>query len=124
MTPETLATDQPVGLARLIPAVLSGLLLVAACATPDVTPKPTRGQCPPNTFIDNSANAKQAVNVTGNADVLKQTGGVALSMSGEGEARITCRQLCAGGTRPHVEEASGPLGTTFKYVCEPADGTP
>ena len=106
------------------------LFLVALAVTaPRCAPLPDPhiqpGQCPPGTFGDNSAAGKASVTVSGNVEVLAQTGGAAVSTSGEGSARFTCRQMCPAGTAPSVEEQSSPAaGTTYRYHCAAAPGKP
>jgi hypothetical protein len=65
------------------------------------------------------------VSVTGDADLKKQAGGVAVTTSGEGSARFTCRQMCASGTTPNYEELDSPTeGKSFKFKCDAANGVP
>lgn len=65
------------------------------------------------------------MSASGNADVLKQTGGAAVTSTGEGSARITCRQKCPSGAMPNIEESNSPAeGTKFKYHCDAANGKP
>jgi hypothetical protein len=97
---------------------------LAGCATSyDATVK--SGQCPADTFPDNNASGKQSVTVSANADVSKQTGGAAVQTSGEGAARITCRQKCPSGAMPSIEESDSPAGgKVFRYHCDPVNGKP
>lgn len=100
-------------------------LVVTGCPPSAEIARPRPDQCPADTFPDNSAAGKASVTVSGDVNVRTQTGGAAVSTSGEGNARYTCRQKCPSGALPFVEESSSPsAGTTFKYHCNPQDGKP
>ena len=78
-----------------------------------------KDQCPASTFPDNTAAGKSSVTISGNIEAAKQTGGAAVTASGEGSARYTCRQMCPSGDSPNVDESTNPTtGTTFKYHCD------
>lgn len=103
--------------------------LLSACGGPGTVAvekaKPDRNQCPKGTFVDNKATGAQSVQVNASADVLKRIGGAAVTYSGTGSARITCRQLCPSGLAPNVEESESAVsGSVFKFHCDPKDGKP
>ena len=93
-------------------------------SVPKVT-APTKDQCPSGTYPDNSGAGEQSVSVTGNADLVKQAGGVSVTTAGKGAAHFTCRQMCANGTQPNYEDSESPsAGKMFKFHCDAVGGKP